>query len=80
MDENIQKIKKMTKFMRANGILKLKSGDLELELSPQALFQKPEKPEPKLTEKQQSEQTQNIEEQQKAVLLWSSPLANQIPG
>lgn len=37
MDEELKKIKKLTAFMRKAGILSLKSGDIELILSADAL-------------------------------------------
>jgi hypothetical protein len=37
MDADIKKLKKLTAFMRKNGLLSLKTGDIELSLSPLAI-------------------------------------------
>lgn len=38
MDEDLKKIKKLTSFMRKQGLLHLKQGDIELSLSPGAIL------------------------------------------
>lgn len=78
MDADIKKLKKLTKFMRANGILTWKEGNFEIVLSPQALFPRPKPPAPPTPE----EQKKTFEQQQEAnleTLLWSSPMANALP-
>ena len=38
MDADLKKLKKLTKFMRDNGVLSVKTAEIEMSLAPQALF------------------------------------------
>ncbi len=65
MDE---KLRQTVKFMRSNGILKLRNGDLELELSPQAIAMRP-----KRSGEPETEAPPKPEYTDMDILLWSAP-------
>ncbi len=67
MEDTLKKIKKLTKFMRENGVITLKSAEIELSLAPQALQLKT-KPDPTSAEDPKTD-APSMEE----VLFWSSP-------
>lgn len=70
MDKDLQKIKKLTLFMKKEGLLSLKHGDIELNLSPQALFHTEQTAAPAENNKQEETLSQFTPEQ---IMLWSAP-------
>lgn len=77
MELDTKKLKRLTKFMRSQGILKLKQGDIEIILSKQAIF--PKKPAAAPTPAQEKQNALDLEQATLERLLWSSPIANLIP-
>lgn len=68
MDADLKKIKKLTLFMKKEGLLSIKSKDFELTLSPTALFQEdPPKPTPEAKEEPHGQLSHED------TLMWSSP-------
>lgn len=67
MDKDIKKMKKMVDFMRKQGVLTLKTPEMELRLSSAAIF-----PENKLIPEPETK-TSEREFTEEEILLWSSP-------
>ena len=69
MDKDIKKMKKMVDFMRKQGVLTLKTQEMELQLSPLAVF--PD--EHKKDQIEEAQQTQIPKLSDLDIALWSSP-------
>lgn len=65
MDADLKKIKKLTEYMKKNGLLSLKVADIELNLDPRIVFQAEHSPDttPEVKEEPQDPM---------ATLLWST--------
>lgn len=71
MDADIKKLKKLTKFMQKEGLLSLKLPNIELHLSPTAVFHVEQSPQaPNSPSEDKPEPPQYTEED---ALFWSSP-------
>lgn len=70
MDADLKKIKKLTAFMKKQGVLSLKLPDLELNLAPAAVFHKETNSLPQADESEANALPQFSEEE---ALFWSSP-------
>lgn len=64
MDDTLKKAKKLARFMREQGILSLKTQEIEMALSPQAIFPKT----PDTSKDQELESPDPMD-----TLLWSAP-------
>lgn len=76
MDAELKKIKKLTAFMRKAGILSLKSGDLELSLSPNVFHEEHTHPSNDASSDAPEVPQQVLTDEE--ILFWSAPGA--LPG
>jgi hypothetical protein len=67
MDQEIKKLKKIVKFMRNEGVMAVKMGDLEINLAPHATH-----PKPTQTEEKQSKLEAEAPFSDQDALFWSS--------
>jgi hypothetical protein len=67
MDADLRKVKKLVAFMRKEGVLTLKQGDIELSLSPMAILHEP------AVQSKESESIPEVKYSDDDVLFWSSP-------
>lgn len=71
MDSDLKKLRKTVRFMREHGLLKVKTPEMELELSPSAIF--PESGKKPQADNAPSEVETQDEFSEEDKLFWSSP-------
>lgn len=76
MDAQLKKLKKLTKFMQSNGVLVMRTPEMELELHPSALFRDEKRP----IEATQASEDLRPEFAPEDLLLWSAPGAGYPEG
>lgn len=69
MDAEIRKLKKLTKFMKKEGITSLKTADIELSIDPKFMFPVEQSTSQPTTDEIKEEPTYTDEE----ILMWSAP-------
>lgn len=68
MDDKIKNLRKLVKFCREQGVLSVKTAEIELTLAPAALF-----PQVKNVPRETSDAIETDEMSPEDVLLWSAP-------
>ena len=74
MDRELQKLKKITKFMRDHGVLSVKTPEIEIHISPSALIlHTNDNPNKQKEQYQDQLSPQEKHDQEMVILLWSAP-------